>query len=64
MGRKGLLVAHSLEGNPRVQVVREPGGLDDPLLGEALDSDRVDVAPGSNVVGVNQQGYRHFSSLK
>jgi len=42
-----------------VQLIREPGDLDGPLRDEALDSDRVDVAPGSNVVGVNQQRNGH-----
>jgi len=59
VGREVLLVAHPFEGDFRVQLVGQPGDLDGSFLGQALDSDRVDVAPRSNVVGVDEQGYRH-----
>ena len=43
----------------------EPRGMDQSLALELLDSDRVDVAPGSNVVGEDDQidraGFGHRS---
>ena len=50
----------SLAGGPfdwrfRMQLVREPGQVNKTLLLQLFDSDRVDVAPGSNVVGEDDQ---------
>jgi hypothetical protein len=38
-----------------MQLVGEPRHVDEVLAIELVDSDRVDVAPGSNVVGVDDQ---------
>jgi hypothetical protein len=44
------LVGNALGGRLRMQLERQPGDVDESLALELLDSDRVDVAPGSNVV--------------
>jgi hypothetical protein len=43
-----------------MELERHPGQVTEPFILKAFDSDRVDVAPGSNVVGENDQiGRRH-----
>ena len=46
---------NALERRFRVQLERQPRHVDEALLLELVDSDRVDVAPGSNVVGEDDQ---------
>src|SRR5882672_4006151 len=56
---------HALDGSFGVQLERPPRHLHQALSLQLLDSDRVDVAPGSNVVGEDDQldGLRCFSHL-
>ena len=54
----------SLDRRLRMKLKGQPGQVDEAFLFEALDSDRVDVAPGSNVVGEDDQiGWGHARSL-
>jgi hypothetical protein len=56
---------HALDGSFGVQLERPPRHLHQALSLQLLDSDRVDVAPGSNVVGEDDQldGLGCFSHL-
>jgi hypothetical protein len=49
------LAWNALHGSFGMQLVGEPRHVDEVLAIELVDSDRVDVAPGSNVVGVDDQ---------
>jgi len=46
-----------------VQLEREPDGFDGSSIDEMVDPDRVDVAKGSNVVGIDDQLGGHRGSL-
>jgi hypothetical protein len=42
-----------------MQLERQPNGLDQPLLEQSVDPDRVDVAEGSDVIRVDEELNRH-----
>jgi hypothetical protein len=52
------LSGNALDGSLRMKLVREPRDVYQVLPLELLDSDRVDVTPGSNVIGEDDQLYR------
>src|SRR5260370_26726020 len=64
VGRRQDLVAWPpLRGDLGMQLERHPFDLDVVLPLQPFDSDRVDVAKGSNVVGIDPNWRRHRSTI-
>jgi hypothetical protein len=55
MLRKVLIAAHSLRRHVGMELEGQPHSLGEAFGNQPVDSDRVDVAPGSDVIRIDEQ---------